>query len=157
MLLGSGTVGGDVGILRGLKVWSPPVGHHISHCPVCLDLTPDDTALQQISLIKNFFVNKFLRLTPSSLPRVLLTILSIPSVSVSPIWSSPLGSLKKVVPEGLGPGHTRSRDSYGYRGGGRRAHRAGGGGGVVGCARGREELPPPNDAYRTFRSLRACG
>lgn len=37
-------------------------------------------------------------MTPSSLPRVLLTILIIPSTSSSPGFSSPLGSLKNVVP-----------------------------------------------------------
>ena len=39
----------------------------------------------------------------SSLPRVLLMIRCIPSTSSSPASSSPEGSLKKVVPAGLGP------------------------------------------------------
>ena len=38
VLLGPGAVGGDVGVLWGLKVGSPPVGHHIPNHPLCLHL-----------------------------------------------------------------------------------------------------------------------
>ena len=39
----------------------------------------------------------------SSFPRVVLTILWTPSISLSPGSSSPEGNLKNVIPAGLGP------------------------------------------------------
>ena len=45
VLLGPSAVGGDVGILGGLEVGSPPVGHHILHRPLCLHLLGGKTML----------------------------------------------------------------------------------------------------------------
>lgn len=111
VLLGPSAVGGDVGVLGGLEVGSPPVGHHVLHRPLCLYLLGGKTPCSHTHTPCLLL----LPLTPSSLPSVLFTILSIPSTSPSPGCSSPLGSLKNVVPDGLGPawegGRGREKES----------------------------------------------